>query len=196
MPLVKVENKNKEIYDLLDYICTILTVKGTMEKYFECKNMMTTGIFSIENVKLICEVLYSIFTLIEYMPRNKTNFSDLFELIKNIKINKDSPFLMMHNSSFNNNDDDEEEEEQDKVKEMSGYYYIELINKVFRLSLDYVTSVKDKEPIFSLLQRIKKSTYKENRKIIYEISTYLLEQYYGAKLRKRNEDSYRIRRRT
>ena len=188
MPLVKVENKNKEIYDLLDYICTILTVKGTMEKYFECKNMMTTGIFSIENVKLICEVLYSIFTLIEYMPRNKRNFSDLFELIKNIKINKDSPFLMMHNSSFNNNDDDEEEEEQDKVKEMSGYYYIELINKVFRLSLEYVTSVKDKEPIFSLLQRIKKSTYKENRKIIYEISTYLLEQYYGAKLRKRNDN--------
>ena len=189
MPLVKVENKNKEIYDLLDYICTILTVKGNMEKYFECKNMIITGIFNIENVKLICEVLYSIFTLIEYIPKNKRNFSDLFDLIKNIKINKDSPFLMMHNSSFNNNDeDDEEEEEKDKEKKMSGYYYIELINKVFRLSLDYVTSVKDKEPILSLLQRIKKSTYKENRKIIYEISTYLLEQYYGEKLKKRNDN--------
>ena len=189
MPLVKVENKNKEIYDLLDYICTILTVKGNMEKYFECKNMIITGIFNIENVKLICEVLYSIFTLIEYIPKNKRNFSDLFDLIKNIKINKDSPFLMMHNSSFNNNnEDDEEEEEKEQEKKMSGYYYIELINKVFRLSLDYVTSVKDKEPILSLLQKIKKSTYKENRKIIYEISTYLLEQYYGEKLKKRNDN--------
>ena len=189
MPLVKVENKTKEIYDLLDYICTILTVSGNMNKIYECKNLISTGIFSIENVKLICEVLCSIFTLYEYIPKNKRNFSDLFDLIKNIKLNKDTAFLMMHNSSFNNNDDEEEDEdENDKVKEKSGYYYLELINKVFRLSPDYVTIVKDKEPISVLIPKIKKSTYKDMRKIIYDISMYLLEQYYGARLKKRNDN--------
>ena len=44
---------------------------------------------------------------------------------------------MQNSSSFSNKDDDEEDkEDKEKIKELSGYYYIDLINKILKLNID------------------------------------------------------------
>ena len=187
MPLLTIENKTEEIYQLLDSICISLTIEGNMKKIFDCKNSMITGIFSIENVKLYCEVMYSIMSLYEFIPRNKINFKDLFQIIKYIKINKEMSQLMAvggWNSSFSKKE--EEEKENTKVKEISGYYYFDLLLKIFKLNNDYVTIVNDLEPIYLLISKIKKNSYRPIRNIIYEIIEYLLEQFYDKNIRNKD----------
>ena len=185
MPLLSIENKTEEIYDLLNYVCTNLTITRNMNKIFECKNTGITGIFTIENVKLFCDIIYLIMSLYEFIPKNKTNFKDLFAHLKNIKINKDISYSMYMNnwsSSFSNK---EEENESTKVKEKSGYYYFDLILKIFKLNNDYVTIVNNSEPIFLLITKIKKNNYRAIRNIIYEIIIYLLERFYSKNFKKR-----------
>ena len=63
-----------------------------------------------------------------------------------------------------------------------------MINKIFKLNFDYVTCVNNYEPILILISKIKRITYKEIRKIIYEMILYLIDQYYGKKIKKRNDN--------
>ena len=69
MPLAQKENKTKEIYDLLDQICTHLTLNGSLNIIFDVKNCYLTGLFNIENVKLFCDLIYTIMTLYEHCPK-------------------------------------------------------------------------------------------------------------------------------
>ena len=187
MPLAQKENKTKEIYDLLDQICTHLTLNGSLNIIFDVKNCYLTGLFNIENVKLFCDLIYTIMTLYEHCPKNKGNFRDLFNMIKSIKISKDDNFLLMYNaSSFNKNKD--EEEDKGKEKELGAYYFICVINKIFKLNKDYISAVSNYLPILSLLAKIRKGTHKEIRKIIYEIILYLLAEYYSKKIIKNNDE--------
>ena len=188
MPLINIKNKTSEIYDLLDYICTILTTAGNMNKIFECKNLIITGIFTIENVKLFCEVIYSIMELYDFIPRNRKNFKDLFALIKSIKIHKDMPPLLMMANSSSYSSNKEDENENKKVKEISGYYYLDLISKIFKINIDYIIVVNSHDPIYSLILKIKKNSYRVIRHIVYEMIIYLLEQYYSKKIKKINND--------
>ena len=139
-----------------------------MAKIFEFKNSMITGIFSIENVKLFCEVIYSIISCGDTVKNNKKNFRDLFDILKNIKFNKDdSPFIL---NNLNSNDDNEEEEEKkDNYKEVIGYYYLDLIYKILKLNNDYIICINDSEPISTLISKLKKKHPKQIRNLIYEM---------------------------
>ena len=185
LPLVNEKNKNDVINELLSFICTVLTTTGNMAKIFEFKNSMITGIFSIENVKLFCEVIYSIISCGDTVKNNKKNFRDLFDILKNIKLNKDdSPFIL---NNLNSNDDNEEEEEKkDNYKEVIGYYYLDLIYKILKLNNDYIICINDSEPISTLISKLKKKHPKQIRNLIYEMIKYLLDKYYWKKLRKGN----------
>ena len=183
LPLVNAKNKNDVINELLSTICTILTTDGNMSKIFECKNTMITGVFNIENVKLFCDVIYSIISCGETVNYNKKNFKDLFEILKNVKLNKDdSPFLV---NNMNSNDDNEEEE-KDNYKEVIGYYYLDLIYKIFKLNNDNIICVNDSDPISTFISKLKKKHPKQIRNLIYEIVQYLLDKYYWKKLKKGN----------
>ena len=186
MPLANEENKTNDIYDILNQICTYLTLPGSIYKIFDVNNSYTTGIFNIENVKLICDFIFIVMSYYDHCLKNKMNFRDLFNFIKNIKMGKEEHYLMMYNSSSYNNKDDEDD--KGKEKELSGYYYICLINKIFKLNENYIPVVSSFEPILCLITKIKKSTHKEIRKIIYEIILFLLEKHYSNKIKKENSD--------
>ena len=182
MPLVNAENKNDVINELLSTICAILTNDGNMSKIFECKNTIITGVFNIENVKLFCDVIYSIISCGDTVGYNKRNFKDLFDLLKNVKLNKDdSPFFM---NNMNSNDDNEEEEDKDKYKEIIGYYYLDLIYRIFKLNDDNISYVSDSDPISTFISKLKKKHPKQIRNLIFEIVQYLLDKYYWKKLKK------------
>ena len=183
IPLVDVKDKTKEIYDLLEYIGTFLTINPAMSKIFEYKNMILTGIFNMENVKLFCEVLYKVMICCDtIIVANKKNFKDLFDAIKDIKFNKnDTTYYINNNRAY------EEDDEKKNDKEISAYYYLDLINKIFKLSHEYVTCVKDLNPILKLISKLKKKNTKEIRNLIYDTVSYLLEQYYDKKIRINNE---------
>ena len=182
MPLVNAENKNDVINELLSTICAILTNDGNMSKIFECKNTIITGVFNIENVKLFCDVIYSIISCGDTVGYNKRNFKDLFDLLKNVKLNKDdSPFFM---NNMNSNDDNEEEEDKDKYKEIIGYYYLDLIYKIFKLNNDNISYINDSDPISTFISKLKKKHPKQIRNLIFEIVQYLLDKYYWKKLKK------------
>ena len=183
IPLVDVKDKTKEIYELLEYIGTFLTINPAMSKIFEYKNMILTGIFNMENVKLFCEVLYKVMICCDtIIVANKKNFKDLFDAIKDIKFNKnDTTYYINNNRAY------EEDDEKKNDKEISAYYYLDLINKIFKLSHEYVTCVKDLNPILKLISKLKKKNTKEIRNLIYDTVSYLLEQYYDKKIRINNE---------
>ena len=182
LPLINMKEKTQDVYDLLNKICLIFA--DELNKIFEWKNAINTGIFNSENAKLVCDSIYTIMSLYDFIPRSKMIFKTLFMTIKSIKINKDRNFAMRGNNiSFSAEDD---ENEKENIKETSTYYYFDLIYKIFKLNNDFVSCISDKDPIFNLIIRIKKNTHKAIRIIVYDIIIYLLQQYYSKQLRKRN----------
>ena len=188
IPLVNAQERDKELYNLMEYLCNFLTVSGSLNKIFELKNAMITGVFNIENVKLFCDVIYTIMSYHEnILITNKKNFKELFSIAKDIKLNKnDTQFFINNNRGII--DDDEEKK---SYKEIKGYYYYDLILKIFKLHNEYVTCLNNYNPISTLISKLKKKNNKDIRKVIYETITFLLDNYYEKKVRKNNADEKR-----
>ena len=104
-----------------------------MNKIYEVNNAHMTGIFTIENVKLFCDVIYSMNTYKDKLQRHKRNFKDLFNLSKNVKYGK-----YVYPFPINNN-----KEDKDDYKKMTGYYYIDLIYKILKLDDDYIKIINN-----------------------------------------------------
>ena len=166
LPLVNEEEKNDIIYDILDDLCTNLTKVPNMNKIYEVNNAHMTGIFTIENVKLFCDVIYSMNTYKDKLRGYKRNFKDLFNLSQNVKFGKEVyPFPMNNNK-----------EDKDDYKKMTGYYYIDLIYKILKIDDDYIKIINNDFSVSFFIGKIKENTPKETRKIIYEMIMYLLEK--------------------
>jgi hypothetical protein len=166
IPLVNAKERDKEINNLMEYLCNFLTLSGSLSKIFELKNALITGIFTIETVQLFCDVIYTIMSYHDNLIiTNKKNFKELFSIAKEIKLNKNDTQFFINNNRGIIDDDDEKK----NYKEIKGYYYFDLIFKIFKLHNEYVTCVNGYNPISNLISKLKKKNNKDIRKIICEI---------------------------
>ena len=179
LPLVNMPNKTNAIYKLLDSICEILTKNESLKRIFDCRGYLITGVFNLENVKIVCDVLYSIMLLIDNIPNNLIYFKNLFSILSEI-------ILKTSNSNYSFGMDSNDEDKIDKSEESSGYYYLDLIHKVIKINNEYVSNISGLNPIAMLTSKITKKNITIIQNLLYDIMTDLLNLFYAKKIRRKN----------